>query len=105
VNDFEYGIVPRAIFIGLCWITVLLGFTEPNWLPWHIALLLFLGLGLKPLLLKTGLYHGWLRFLVKVDEARHLESDAANRARVERKRRDTRLRKARRTSSDLPPGW
>jgi hypothetical protein len=105
VDSFEYGIAARATFIGLLWLTVLIGFTAPNLLPWHIGLLLFLAFGLKPLLLKTGLYHGWLRFLVKSEQVRYAKFDAAAAEKVERRRRDDKLRKARKQSTELPPNW
>jgi hypothetical protein len=105
VDTFEYGLIARTIFIVLCWLTVLIGFTAPILLPWHIGLLLFLAFGLKPLLLKTGLYHGWLRFLVRSEKVRYAKFDAEAAERVERRRRDDKLRKARKQSSDLPPNW
>ena len=105
MDGFEYGLVARVIFIGLLWLTVLIGFTAPNLLPWHVGLLLFLGFGLKPLLLKTGLYHGWLRFLVHSEKVRYAKLDKQAAERVERQRRDDKLRKARKQSDELPPNW
>ena len=105
MDNFEYGVVARGIFISLLWLTVLIGFTAPFMLPWHIGLLLFLGLGLKPVLLKTGLYSGWLRFLVHSEKMRYEKFDAGVAQSVERKRRDDKLRKARKRSEELPPNW
>src|SRR5262249_10249190 len=105
VNDFQWGIIARAIYAALLWLTVLLAYVSPALLPWHLGLLLFLGLGLKPLLLRTGLWLGWMSFLVKVEEVRYAEFNAEAGRRVDRKRRDDKFRNARRLSRDLPPNW
>ena len=104
-ENFEYGLLARSIFTTLLWLTVLLGFAAPSLLPWHIVLLLFLAFGLKPLLLKTGLYEAWKHFHVRRDERRNTGSDAALSARIDRERRDERLRKTRQLSRELPPKW
>jgi hypothetical protein len=105
MEDFQYGPLARGLFIALCWLSVLLGFTAPNLIPWHLGLLLFLGLGLKPLLLRTGLHRGWLHLVAEFEARRHAVADRRKARRVERKRRDDRLRKARSRSPDLPPRW
>ena len=104
-EGFEYGLLARSLFVCLLWLTAVIGFVAPNLLPWQIGLLLFLGIGLKPLLIRTGLHARWLHFLFRVDEARHAEFDAEAGREVERKRRDDRYRKARRLSKELPPNW
>jgi hypothetical protein len=105
VNDFEYGPAARGIFVALLWFTLLLAWVAPNLLPWHVGLLLFLGLGLKPLLRHTGAHRGWHHLLVRLEELRYAKSDADNIRRIERKRRDDKLRAARKLPSELPPRW
>ncbi len=55
-RDFEYGPVARGIFIALVSLTPVLPFVHPGYLAPYLLLLLFLGLGLRPLLQWTGLY-------------------------------------------------
>ena len=106
MNDgFEYGPIARGVFIGLCWMTVLLGFVEPNWVLWHVCLLVFLGLCLKPLLVKSGLHQLWLDLRVRLDAKRHAQRDAELSDRIDRERRDARLRQSRIREKRLPPRW
>ena len=104
-EDFQYGLVSRSIFVGLCWLSPLLGFTAPHLLPWLLGLLLFLGLVLKPLLIKTGLRRAWLAWRADAQKRRHASHHEEAARRVERKRRDDRFRKARQRDPNLPPGW
>lgn len=104
-EDFQYGLLPRSIFVGLLWLTPLLGFTAPNWLLWHVCLLLFLGLALKPLLIRTGLRRAWLAWRANAQQRGNAAHQEEAARRVERKRRDERYRKSRTRDPGLPPGW
>lgn len=104
-GDFQYGLVARAIFVALLWLTALLGFVAPEWLPWHLALLLFLGLGLKPLLIRTGLRRRWLQLMATRQQRVNRPHHERAARQVDRRRRDDKLRKARRSDPSLPPRW
>ena len=110
-QDISFGPVARGIYITLLWLTMLLGAVAVDapwaraWLPWHIALVLFLGLGLKPLLKHTKLRQVWLNFMAWVQHKRHAAHHAEAARQVERKRRDEKHRKTRVRNPDLPPRW
>ena len=104
-DDFQYGLVSRSIFVGLLWLTPLLGFTAPNWVLWHVCLLFFLGLGLKPLFIHTGLRRAWLTWRAHAQQRRHAADHTEASRRVERQRRDDKYRKSRKRDPGLPPGW
>lgn len=110
-DDFQYGPAARGIYMALLWSTVLFGAVAADapwalaWLPWHVALLLFLGLGLKPLLLRTGLYRWWMSLMAAAQEKRHAAHHAEAARKVERKIRDDKLRKTRVRDPRLPKRW
>ena len=104
-EDFQYGLLSRSIFVGLLWLTPLLGFTAPEWLPLHVGLLLFLGLGLKPLLIRTGVRRTWLSWRAHAQQRRQAAHHTEAARRVERQRRDDKYRKSRQRDPGLTPGW
>ena len=54
-SSFEYGPLTRGIYIALLWFTLIVAVINPYLLLFYVPLLLFLGLGLKSFLIKTGL--------------------------------------------------
>jgi len=71
--DFKYGPVAIGIYRALLWLTLLIAFVSYKFLFYYIPLLLFLGLGLRPFLLKTGIYRIYHSFLSKRDEKINIE--------------------------------
>jgi len=67
-TSFEYGTLAIAIYKAMLWLVVLIGFTAPNILIYYVPLLIFLGLGLRPFLISTGLHQRYQSFLAKRDE-------------------------------------
>jgi len=63
--DFEYGPVARGIFIAMIWLVVLIALTTPFLLVIYLPFLIFLGLGLKPFLISTGLARQYQAFSAK----------------------------------------
>jgi len=110
-EDIRFGPVARGIYIALLWMTVLLGAVAADaawaraWLPWHILLLLFLGIGLKPFLKRTGLGRIWLSLMADTQRRRHASHHAEASRQVERKRSDEKLRKTRVRDPRLPKRW
>jgi hypothetical protein len=58
-REFAYGPIAQGIFIALLCLTPLLSYVSPGHLGAYLLFLLFLGLGLRPLLVKTGLHKLW----------------------------------------------
>jgi hypothetical protein len=54
-SNFEYGPLASGIYIAMLWFTLIVAVIDPYLLKYYAPLLLFLGLGLKPFLIKTGL--------------------------------------------------
>ena len=67
-SSFEYGPLALGIFQAMLWLVVLITFTVPTVLIYYIPLLLFLGLGLRPFLISTGLHQRFQHFSGKHDE-------------------------------------
>ena len=110
-DEITFGPVARGIYFALLWITPLFGAVAMAapwaraWLPWHLGLVLFLGLGLKPLLRYTGLHRRWQWLMAEAQKRHHADHHAEAARQVERKRRDEKFRKTRVRHSDLPPRW
>ncbi|WP_206485613.1 hypothetical protein [Thalassotalea sp. G2M2-11] len=67
-ENFEYGPLARGIFIVMLWGVWIFVFVAPFYLVYYVPLLLFVGLGLKPFLIKTGMFSVYQNYLLKRDE-------------------------------------
>ena len=67
-ETFEYGALTQGIFIVMLWGVWIFVFVAPFFLVYYVPLLLFLGVGLKPLLIKTGIFSIYQNYLSKRDE-------------------------------------
>lgn len=65
---FEWGPLPRGIYIGMLWFTLVIGLRFTNLLVYYIPLLVFLGIGLRPFLEVTGLYDFFSSMTEKIGE-------------------------------------
>ena len=84
-HPFEFGPLAQGTYRALLWCTLVIGWTSPEYLPYHIALLLFLGLGLKPLVERFRLHIQISNFLDRIEARRWKEH-------TEKRRRDTERR-------------
>lgn len=64
-NDFTYGPITVGIYKALLWATLLVAITAPHIVLYYFLVLCFIGLFLKPLLIKTGI----TSFLNNIDSA------------------------------------
>jgi hypothetical protein len=78
---FEYGPLAQGAFKALIWLVVLITFTAPWLLMIYIPFLIFLGLGLRPFLISTGLYRYFQVFLIKNDDLKNERLKKANNER------------------------
>ena len=94
-HTFEYGPVARGSFIALVALGPLVPLYFPGYLFYYFGLLLFLALGLRPLLEVTGLWRlgNWLQS--KLPRRWNDKALARHRAQVEAKERQKRLRYSR----------
>ncbi len=104
-SKFEWGPLARGTYLAMICLMMLLGWVAPTWLIYYVPLLIFLGLGLRPLLEKTGLYDLFSRFLIKIEDARWRKPTEDRRREIERKLRDEKYKYRRRNDPKLPPNW
>ena len=109
-SGFKYGTLARAIFIGLIGLTPLWWvIAKPTaifgLMALHVCLLLFLAFGLKPLLLKSGLYQRYSEARHRVGEKRWQRLTEQRRAEVEAAKRRTQIKHSRTRHADLPKNW
>lgn len=71
MNNFEYGPIARGIYTAMLWLVWLVPFVFPEYFFFYLLLLIFLGLGLRPLLLKTGIYSIFQRVKKRYTEWRN----------------------------------
>lgn len=67
-ESFEWGALARGLYVAMLWLIWIFVFTAPSYLMYYVPLLLFLGLGLRPILIKTGLFNAYQGYLAKRDE-------------------------------------
>ena len=87
-NKFQYGPVWRGAYIGMLWFTIVIGWHYPNLLAYYVPLLVFLGLGLRPVLEALGLQEFFKSGAKKhVHEQRQFEIERRRRANERNKSR------------------
>jgi len=102
---FQWGPLARGVYIAMLWLTILVGWHYTHFLYHYVALLIFLGLCLKPLLVATGLAERLSAFTDRVDEGRWARITQRRRAEAARKERDKRYRHRHQKDSRLPDKW
>lgn len=104
-KQFEYSPLLQGAYRGLLWAALPIPLFGIDLFVVYVAILLFLGFGLRPLLERTGLYRLLSHYLVVFEEKtskRYLEKRAAE---IDRKARDDKHRKRRLKHPDLPRNW
>lgn len=104
-KQFEYSTLVSGSYRGMLWLIPLMPLLGINFLLVYCALMLFLGLGLRLLLEKTGLYRLVSHYLLVVQEkssAKFIEKRAAE---IDRKQRDDKYRRRHVKHQGLPKNW
>jgi len=104
-EDFRWGPIARGLYTGLIWATVVIGFTYPFWLVHYLALLLFLGFALRPLLAGSGLYAIYGNIVEAFGAWRWRKRIAKRRQEIASKQRDAPYRHKRVKDPRLPKNW
>ncbi len=104
-KQFEYGPVARGIYIALISGVFLVAWVVPGWLVYYIGFLLFLGLGLRPLLERSGVAHHFFEVVADVDDRLHRKRELKRRAQIERQQRDKKYKHSHYRDPKLPPRW
>ena len=104
-KQFEYGPLARGIYIALLWFTILIAWVAPAWLYHYVALLIFLGLGLRPLLEWSGLAHRFQSHAAEFENWRHGKRERKRRLEVAIRERGRKYRYTHYRDPRLPPNW
>ena len=104
-DDFEFGPLSRGTYIALIALTALVPQLAPHYFLHYIALLLFLGVGLRFCLIRSGLYHYWGSLETAVIGRWDKKYLAKRTAEIERKQRDEIYRKSHVRDPKLPKNW
>lgn len=103
--EFQYGPFARGIYLALGALVVPVAIYFPDYFLHYLAVLLFLGVGLKALLTRTGLARAWSGFLFSTQERWDRKYLEKHRRKIDRKIRDEKLRKSRVRDPRLPKNW
>jgi len=106
-HQYEYGPVAKGLYTGMQALTLLVALFATEYIGYFLLILLFFGLGLRPLLEKTGLYHYFTHGSQRLDLHLHRKQLDQHRANIDRKVRDDKYRKSRSRDKDprLPKNW
>jgi hypothetical protein len=104
-QGFEFGPVARGIYITLISLTALIPLIAPQYFLHYIVFLAFLGFGLRPFLVKTGLFNLWNTIGTAAQskwDRKYLEKRARE---IETKVELEKYRKSRARDPRLPKNW
>ncbi len=107
MNDeiLTWGPIARAIYVALLWTTALVAYFASSLLFYYLLFLVFLGLGLRPLLEKTGVADVWNARSHARREKRWQEVRQKNALEVRRARHAERHKRRRTRDPELPKHW
>lgn len=105
-ETFTYGPLAAGTYRALLFCTAPLAFANPHFVIYtYVPVLLFLGLGLKPLLILTGLHEQFSALQGKL-ERRIWKSHTGHKAEEVDKREKAKMqRHSHRRDSQLPKNW
>lgn len=104
-KQFEYSPLLQGVYRGLMWTILPIALLGREVLIGYVLILLFLGLGLRPLLELTGLYRLLSHSLVIIQEKTDKKFLEKRAQEIDRKMRDDKYRKRRLKHPDLPKDW
>lgn len=102
---FEWGPIPHGIYIGMLWFTIVIGWHFTNLLIYYVPLLVFLGIGLRPLLEVTELYDFFSAVTQEIDEKRWEKINTKRRREVQNAERIKKFKNMRYKDPKLPKDW
>ncbi len=104
-KTFEYSPVFKAIYIAMLWFIPFLTWHYSQWLWHYVALMIFLGLGLRPLLEWSGLVVWFEDLLARLDYRLHRREIEKRRMLIARRERDRKYRHTHHKDPRLPRNW
>jgi hypothetical protein len=101
-HQFEYKLLVKAIYTALLWMSLLINWIYPEHLLPYLLLMLFLGLGLRPLMEITGVVSFFQKIRYRLTESRVKEFREEKERQAQRKIRDDKYRRSRIRDKRLP---
>ncbi len=87
---FHYGPIAKGVYGGLWPLSILVAIIAIEMLGYYLIFLLFLGIGLRPVLEKTGMYDLYIHIREKLSDRRNRRRHDEIRDSIDRKARDER---------------
>lgn len=103
--QFTWGPLARGLYTGMLWMTIIVAWHFDHYLYHYFALLIFLGLGLRPLLEKTGLYERFAAFMANREERKWRKTKREAVKKVEREKQAQKYKHRRTKDPRLPKNW
>lgn len=104
-RQFEYSPLARGSFQAFICVAPVIYLLGPEIFVAYILVMLFLAIGLRPLLERTGLYRTFNHYLVVFEEKHSKRFMEKRAAEIDRKIRDDKYRNRHRKHKDLPKHW
>ncbi len=104
-KQFEYSTLASGSYRGMLWLFPLMPLIGIDVFLVYCGLMLFLGIGLRPLLEKTGLYRQVSHYLLVAQQKSSAKFMEKRAAKIDRKRRDDKHRRRRVKHPGLPKNW
>ena len=104
-HQFEYSLLVRAIYTALLWMSLFVYWIYPERFMSYLLLMLFFGLGLRPLLEKTGLVYTFQTIRHKLNNKRGKKHQEFEQRKSQKMVRDNQLRRSRIRDKRLPKNW
>lgn len=102
---FQWGPIARGIYLGLISCTLPIMAINYLWAPFYLLFLLFLGLGLRPMIEHFGLYDGFHALFSFLEHKRDRAWLERRRQQIEQQERQKKLKKSRYRDPNLPKNW
>lgn len=103
--QFYWGPFARGCYIAAWWFCPFFVWTNPKVLVYYFPALIFIGLGLRPLLERTNLYNLFQALLIKKEDASWSKINKQRRREVEQQERSKTLKQQRIQDPRLPKNW
>ena len=104
-RNFYWGPFAVGLYQAMLWSTLIIGWTARDYLFVYVMLLLFLGLGLKPLLLYTGIYQLFNNLFDNLDDKKWERISQERRREFELEKQRKKYKYRRQRDSKLPKNW
>ena len=104
-KHFKYGPIAIGTFVALIWVSVVIMASFPDLLGYYLLFLAFLGLGLRPLIIRTGFYDFFQTLMMTIQARLDRNFLIKRRLEIDRKVRDRKYRNKRVKDPRLPKNW